>query len=454
MANRSFATNNLVRDHDIYINFMKDRAEVIKKEGIDEPKIIFYKKGKSASLIKNTTIKERAVAYKAISKWHCIRTAYRLWCLTVYRYGQVIDNVAVPYKRSVHLEADALSEFKNAFEKAIKESGVDYNKRNSHAHENKYAYNACRYLAMYWTYLDIIKDTWIQRYFPDKQTRDTAMEVFGCKRNPFEMNGSYWHHNSEEETKMEEVNGDILEKRLEDLDFSVRTENCLYRAGVRKFGSLLMLTVNDILHIRNLGINSFREVVSKLQEYGYTYPEDKSNPRIPYVKDTLPVKEQNEESVIDIAEQAAKEVEEERAMPEPPLRDLRETFNKLKDDYDKLDAKHDELLKTAQEQADRYDELLKQKLDLEAYNSRLRDDISNLKDRVSELVAANQKINITSNPKNFDTFALLNIVLEKMRDSKMEYILVTVDGMVIDIHPKQNIPIRPTAYQIRTSEAR
>ena len=272
-----------------------------------------------------------------------------------------------------------------------------------------------------------------------------------------EANGMYFDwKNKEEGTKMEEANGDILEKRLEDLDFSVRTENCLYRAGVRKFGSLLMLTVNDILHIRNLGINSFREVVSKLQEYGYTYPKDESNPRIPYVRDCLPIKEQ-EESVIDIAEQAAKEVEEERLNDAEMVQKYSKALDDIHEMGVKIDAitsENDVIRKNATKISDEYDKLLEQKLECEAHNSRLRDEISILKDRVSELVAANQKVNIASNPKNFDTFTLLNIVLEKMRDSKMEYILVTVDGMAIDIHPKQNVPFRPTNYQIRTSEAR
>lgn len=452
---KPFATNNLVKEHDIYVNFMENRDEELKKDGltVNPPERLFYKQGNNKAIVKSDSRTAANQLYRAATKWHCIMISYDIWCKVCK--GNVIGKSAIPYKQSVHLSVSELHAFRTSVENAIAHAECDYNTRCSHYSEGGSRWNACRYLAIFWTYLDIVKDTKTQRYLPDSQTRANAAKEFGYEKgqNPFEMNGRYYHW--KEETKMEEVNGDILEKSLEDLDFSVRTENCLYRAGVRKFGSLLMLTVNDILHIRNLGINSFREVVSKLQEYGYTYPEDKSNPRIPYVKDTLPIKEQSEESVIDIAEEAAKKVEEERAMPEPPLRDLRETFNKLKDDYDKLDAKHDELLKTAQEQAGKYDKLLEQKLECEAHNSRLRDEISILKDRVSELVAANKKVNIASNPKNFDTFTLLNIVLEKMKDSKTDNIFITVDGMTVDIHKKFEYPFgKADSYTIRTREAR
>ncbi len=437
MAVHSFATNNLVKEYDVYTRYMKERTHYIKEHGIEPEPHLFIRRKHLLNSINIDNIPLTSLQ-RAICKWHCMVISYDVW----YYFAKncKVTNDAINHKKVVNIPDDILKKFKKNVEKHIKDYNCDYNRRVPHS---KCTYDACRYLAMYWTYLGIINDNKIQRFFPDPDTWKRAAKIFCYEEgeNPFQMNGMYfdWKQKNEEETKMEEANGDILEKRLEDLDFSVRTENCLYRAGVRKFGSLLMLTVNDILHIRNLGINSFREVVSKLQEYGYTYPEDKSNPRIPYVRDSLPIKEQ-EESVIDIAEQAAKEVEEERVMPEPPLRDLRETFNKLKDDYDKLDAM--------------YDKLLKEKVDLDSYNVSLRQEIENLKDNMAELKSRETKLNIAANPKNLDTFALLKTILEKMRDSKMEYILVTIDGIVVDIHPKQNVPFRPTNYQIRTSESR
>ena len=441
MAVHSFATNNLVKEHGIYVRYIEARKEYIKKNHIHPEPHLFIRGRKILDSI-NTDNLPYTSLNRCISKWHCMRLAYHIWYNLASKCR--VYNGTIGHKKTVHVPDDILKEFKKEVEKAIIDNNCDYNRRLPHT---QCVYDACRYLAMYWTYLEIVKDEVSQRFYPDPDTWKRAAKIFGYDKdeNPFQMNGMYFDwKNKEEGTKMEEANGDILEKRLEDLDFSVRTENCLYRAGVRKFGSLLMLTVNDILHIRNLGINSFREVVSKLQEYGYTYPKDESNPRIPYVRDCLPIKEQ-EESVIDIAEQAAKEVEEEKSNG---YNALLEKYNKLNEDFDNINS-------CFVNATNKYDELLKQKLDLESYNVRLREEIENLKDRVSELVAANQKVNIASNPKNLDTFALINVVLEKMKDSKTDNIFITVDGMTVDIHKKFDHPFgKADSYTIRTREAR
>lgn len=436
MAVSRFATNNLVAEHDVYVKYLKIRKKFIEEHGWTNVKeFVPSRCGLFDTFfnVSKTTLK------RGLYKWHCMQISYDIW-QTLVKHCVVWEG-AIKYKKSVHVDVSILKKFKAITEQTIYDARCDYNTRLPHGQAH---YDACRYLAMYWTYLDIIKDDKTQRYFPDKDTREKAAKIFGYSEleNPFQMNGIYWTFGKknipdapvEEETKMEEVNGDILEKRIEDLDLSVRTYNCLDRAGVKKFGSLLMLTANDILHMRNLGINSFREVVSKLQEYGYIYPEDKTNPKIPYVKDSLPIKVQ-----------AAKEVEEEP----------KEVFNDLKNTYDDIAIKYDNLLKTAQEQADRYDELLKQKLDLEAYNSRLRDQLNNLKDENESLKSVAESRRIASNPKNFDTFTLLNIVLEKMKDAKMDNIFITVDGMTVDIHKKFERPFgKAESYTIRTSEAR
>ena len=129
-----------------------------------------------------------------------------------------------------------------------------------------------------------------------------------------------------------------------------------------------------------------------------------------------------------------------------------ELWTKVKQDA--LKKKYEELLKTAQKQADMYDELLRQKLDLDAYIPRLKDDIYALKEENKALTAQSSKLRIASDPKNLDTFTLLNTVLEKMKDSKIEYIMVTIDGMCIDIHSAQKVPLRSASYQIRSSEVR
>lgn len=51
---------------------------------------------------------------------------------------------------------------------------------------------------------------------------------------------------------------------LEELDFSVRTYNCLKRAGVENLNDLTTLPIRSIANIKNLGKKSLREILEKL----------------------------------------------------------------------------------------------------------------------------------------------------------------------------------------------
>ena len=54
---------------------------------------------------------------------------------------------------------------------------------------------------------------------------------------------------------------------LDELEFSVRTYNCLKRAGIASLGEICEKTMDDMMHVRNLGRKSLEEVLSKLKEY-------------------------------------------------------------------------------------------------------------------------------------------------------------------------------------------
>ena len=207
-----------------------------------------------------------------------------------------------------------------------------------------------------------------------------------------------------------DVEGFDKNKLLTDLIDDRRLTNPLYRVGIHTVGDFLEKSDKELLKIRTFGAVKFRKVKEIVDNYA---------------------KQTKEESVIDIAEQAAKEVEEEShaKMVHPyDYNALLKKYNDLKDDYDKLDATRDALLMN--------------KHDLESDNNNLIKQIENLKNNMAELKSREMELNIAANPKNLDTFALLNTVLGKMKDSKMEYIMLTIDGMVIDIHPRQNFTIR------------
>ncbi len=56
-----------------------------------------------------------------------------------------------------------------------------------------------------------------------------------------------------------------LDKQIEDLDLSVRSYNCLKRAGIHGVRQLVDFSENDLLNIRNFGAKSIEEVKDKLQ---------------------------------------------------------------------------------------------------------------------------------------------------------------------------------------------
>ncbi|MDD5806692.1 MAG: DNA-directed RNA polymerase subunit alpha [Eggerthellales bacterium] len=61
----------------------------------------------------------------------------------------------------------------------------------------------------------------------------------------------------------EEANAE-LDKQIEDLDLSVRSYNCLKRAGIHSVRQLVEFSENDLLNIRNFGAKSIEEVKDKL----------------------------------------------------------------------------------------------------------------------------------------------------------------------------------------------
>lgn len=60
----------------------------------------------------------------------------------------------------------------------------------------------------------------------------------------------------------------VLEMSVEDLDLSVRSYNCLKRAGIHTVEDLTKRSEEDMLKVRNLGRKSLEEVVKKLEDLG------------------------------------------------------------------------------------------------------------------------------------------------------------------------------------------
>lgn len=66
-----------------------------------------------------------------------------------------------------------------------------------------------------------------------------------------------------------------LDMTIEELDLSVRSFNCLKRAGINTVQELVVKTEDDMMKVRNLGRKSLEEVQEKLAELGLTLrPEE------------------------------------------------------------------------------------------------------------------------------------------------------------------------------------
>ena len=66
----------------------------------------------------------------------------------------------------------------------------------------------------------------------------------------------------------------ILEMTIEELDLSVRSFNCLKRAGINTVEDLANKTQDDMIKVRNLGKKSLDEVIAKLESLGLSLKEE------------------------------------------------------------------------------------------------------------------------------------------------------------------------------------
>jgi DNA-directed RNA polymerase subunit alpha len=68
--------------------------------------------------------------------------------------------------------------------------------------------------------------------------------------------------------KEEDQKEKVLEMTIEELDLSVRSYNCLKRAGINTVEELANKSEEDMMKVRNLGKKSLEEVIQKLEELG------------------------------------------------------------------------------------------------------------------------------------------------------------------------------------------
>ncbi len=82
------------------------------------------------------------------------------------------------------------------------------------------------------------------------------------------------------EIMVEKTNDDkekALEMTIEELDLSVRSFNCLKRAGINTVEDLVSKSEDEMMKVRNLGRKSLEEVMAKLDSLGFKLNTTMSN---------------------------------------------------------------------------------------------------------------------------------------------------------------------------------
>lgn len=75
-------------------------------------------------------------------------------------------------------------------------------------------------------------------------------------------------------SKSEDPSVKILETSIDDLDFSVRSCNCLKRANILTLKDLVDKSENEMMKIRNLGKKSLKEVMDKVKDMGLNFRDE------------------------------------------------------------------------------------------------------------------------------------------------------------------------------------
>lgn len=85
------------------------------------------------------------------------------------------------------------------------------------------------------------------------------------------MNEATIESNEVAEVVPEETSTNIQSRMIEDLELSVRSYNCLKRAGITTVEELTQKTEDEMMHVRNLGKKSLKEVKDKIYSLGLSF---------------------------------------------------------------------------------------------------------------------------------------------------------------------------------------
>lgn len=101
-------------------------------------------------------------------------------------------------------------------------------------------------------------------------------DALGVMQKQMSVFNSEWSVSSAESTSSDEEDPELkpLLQKIEALNLSARSFNCLDRAGMKFVGELVLLGENELKEVKNLGKKSFDEIKDKLEEIGYPVGSD------------------------------------------------------------------------------------------------------------------------------------------------------------------------------------
>ena len=73
----------------------------------------------------------------------------------------------------------------------------------------------------------------------------------------------------EEPIDIQVIDDKSHDMKIDELDLTVRSYNCLKKAGIEEVSQLASLSLNELLKIKNLGKKSLDEILEKMKDLGY-----------------------------------------------------------------------------------------------------------------------------------------------------------------------------------------
>ena len=137
------------------------------------------------------------------------------------------------------------------------------------------------------------------------------------------------------ENNKEEKQRNPMTFSIDEIGFSVRTNNCLGRHGVKTIGELCNMTESEVAKIRNLGFNCLVEIKTKLAEYGLKLAKLESIEEGWTPIDDAPISNKEKERIVEkqnSLQKNLKSADGKMVRLEQKLEEVKTMFNSIKEE--------------------------------------------------------------------------------------------------------------------------